>query len=234
MKQHYQDIYDLHPHRYDRLVACEDPAGALLATLRRVCVPAGATIVEAGAGTGRVTRLLAPSARRIYAFDGAPAMLRVARQRLVGDGLRNVHLAVADHRRLPLRSGGADLAVEGWAFGHLLDAPEGWQVAVDAALGELRRSVRPGGSVVLIETLGTGAVEPAAPSAALATLYGYLEDLGFVGTWCRTDYEFRSVEEAEGLVRFFFGAPLAEQVLASGSTTLPECTGVWSLRVPGL
>ncbi len=231
MKQHYHDIYSRKAALYDRLVTCEDARAELARSLAGLCVGGDTTVVETGAGTGRVTRLLASRARRIYAFDRAPTMLAVARARTAQAGMDNIRLAVADHRHLPVRSNVAELAVEGWAFGHLLDAPEGWRHAVGRAVAELERAVRPGGRVVLVETLGTGSEQPSPPSEALARLYEHLRELGFQQRWCRTDYRFASLAEATELVGFFFGAELAAWVQARGLCTVPECTGLWERRV---
>ncbi|OFZ80526.1 MAG: hypothetical protein A2603_13150 [Bdellovibrionales bacterium RIFOXYD1_FULL_55_31] len=43
----------------------------------------------------------------------------------------------------------------------------------------------------------------------------------------RTDYQFKDIEEAITLTRFFFGEAMADKVKTNRSTVLPECTGVW-------
>ncbi len=223
MKAHYSDIYDNEAARYDALVSREDHAGNLLPALQCLASLAGATVVEMGAGTGRLTALLAPEAGHVVAFDGAAAMVEQASSRGLG---AHVSFAVADHRALPVEDDFADLVLEGWAFGHLLD--EGLHAAA-AALDEAERVVRPGGVVVLVETLGTGRTEPAPPSPALAEFFAWLESTrGYRRSWVRTDYRFDSVDEAEALCRFFFGDRLADQVVAAGSPVVPECTGLWS------
>lgn len=61
----------------------------------------GGLVLELGAGSGRATAFLARSARRVVAFDLAPEMVAVARQRLAEAS--NVSLLVADMREAPLR-----------------------------------------------------------------------------------------------------------------------------------
>lgn len=227
MKARYADIYRDEAARYDALVSCEDHEGRLLPALRGVARLEGATVVEMGAGTGRLTALVAPEACRVVALDRAHAMLRRAAARELGG---HVSFAVADHRALPLPAACADVVIEGWAFGHLLD--EGLHAAA-AATDEAERVSRPGGVVVLLETLGTGRTEPAPPSPALARFFEWLESArGYRRRWVRTDYRFESVAEAVASCRFFFGDRLAEQVAASGSPIVPECTGLWSRRAP--
>mgnify|MGYP006294631853 CR=1 FL=1 len=231
----YQHIYRTQADRYDRLVAREDCQGHLWPALTRVQPFAGRTVVELGAGTGRLTALLAPVARTVYAFDISAHMLHNARQRLslLGRlsraGRRNHHLAVADNRRLPLADGLADVTLAGWSLGHFTAwCPETWRPEIGAALAEMRRVTRPGGTLVLIETLGTGHTTPCPPSAGLAEFYRLLEqEWGWTATWVRTDYCFESLAEAETLTRFFFGDAPAERVVQEGWVVLPECTGIW-------
>jgi hypothetical protein len=57
-----------------------------------------------------------------------------------------------------------------------------------------------------------------------------LPKAGFV-VRVRSDYHFQSLDEALHLSRFFFGEELAQQVAHNKSTFLPECTGIWWVRV---
>ena len=223
----FREIYTHHADLYERLVAREDYEGRLLPAIAAICPLHGREVVEFGAGTGRVTALLAPHVHAICAFDASHHMLSVAAQRL--RGMVNVWLAVADNRALPLPPAAADVAVEGWSFGHATDwHPDRWQAHIEEALAEMRRVLRPGGMMILIETLGTGCESPQPPSERLAALYAWLEGaLGFSHTWVRTDYRFASPQEAEELVRFFFGDDLADRVARQRLTLLPECTGIW-------
>jgi ubiquinone/menaquinone biosynthesis C-methylase UbiE len=226
---HFQLIYALHADRYEALVAREDYQGNLLPALAAICPLEGARVVEMGAGTGRMTRLLAPAARSILAMDASPHMLAQAAALIRRDGSSNVSLAVADNRRLPVGDGVADVSLQGWSFGHFTDwFPDTWQAEIGQAVDEMLRVLRPGGMAILLETLGTGSETPAPPTPGLADYYAYLErERGFSATWLRTDYRFVSLAEAESLVRFFFGDELADRVVREEWVILPECTGLW-------
>ena len=92
-------IYQSEADRYDRLISRDDWEGNLSVAMERVRPADGLDIVELGAGTGRLTRLLVSSARRIVAFDAAAAMLDAAHDRLAAEGtIDRVALHVADHR----------------------------------------------------------------------------------------------------------------------------------------
>jgi ubiquinone/menaquinone biosynthesis C-methylase UbiE len=229
-----REIYRHYPDQYDALVSREDHSGQLLKALRQLVRLEEADEVEFGAGTGRVTALLAPLVRSLRAFDLEPAMLDVARRKLSELTLRNWQIDVADNARLPVADDSADVSIAAWSYGHqTVWHPGSWREPIEAAIGEMRRVLRPGGTAIVIETLGTGHREPFAPPPELARYYALLtEEHHFERTWIRTDYQFPSASEGERLVRFFFGDELADAYVASESASLPECTGLWCWKKP--
>ncbi|HEX2906369.1 MAG TPA: class I SAM-dependent methyltransferase [Phototrophicaceae bacterium] len=229
MTDHFQQIYAHHADQYEALVAREDYQGNILAALQKIRPLAGLDVVEFGAGTGRLTGLLAPLVKSIRAFDASEHMLDIATDKLQTLNLNNWQTGVADNCYLPVANASADVAIEGWSFGHATGwYPETWKDEVGAALAEMQRVLRPGGTAILLETQTTGSETPQPPNAALADLYAWWEqEHGFSATWIRTDYRFESLEEAERLSRFFFGDDLAATVVQKNWVILPECTGLW-------
>ncbi|MDE0610391.1 MAG: methyltransferase domain-containing protein [Anaerolineaceae bacterium] len=227
-----RQIYASEAARYERLVAAEDWRGRLLPAIADVVPLAGALVVEAGAGTGRLTRLLSPCVRQVHAFDRSGHMLRHARGLLQRECRGNWSLAIADNQDLPLGNRCADIAIAGWNYGHsTVWNNRGWRVEVDRALGEMLRVLRPGGTAIILETLGTGSKMPRPPTENLAAYYRWLEtERGFARRWLRTDYRFGSRQEARELLGFFFGEEFASQAPLSASCVLPECTGLWWRR----
>ena len=226
------EIYARHGDRYQRLVSREDHEGNIPAAIREILPPEGLDVVDLGAGTGRLSCLLAPAARSIRALDTSPNMLKVAAARLARRSHHNWTVAVADHRNLPLADRTADLVVSGWSLCYtVLDHPGAGRGELDRALAEIRRVLRPGGAIIVFETLGTGYETPHAPEE-LRRYFAYLEDEGFAFRWIRTDYRFESVAEAEALTSFFFGKSPIERLISTDPVILPECTGVWSLEIP--
>jgi ubiquinone/menaquinone biosynthesis C-methylase UbiE len=220
-----REVYRSHAEQYDELVRCEDRDGNLLRAIQERVALSGCDVIEFGAGTGRVTRLLAPHVRSIRAFDQAPAMLEVARARL---SQGNVRFELADSNAVPVADACAQLAIAGWSYGHQTVWDEqAWREPIERAVREMLRVLAPAGTAIVIETLGTGHVTPFDPPPALAAYYALLEDtFGFTRSWIRTDYEFASADDAERLVGFFFGAEAARAL--GGKRTLPECTGLWT------
>lgn len=228
-----KDIYNEHAAEYDLLVSREDYEGNILKALQEIRPLNGLDVVEMGAGTGRLTRLLAPFVKSIHAYDISPHMLDKARANLEPLGLNNWTLEVGDNFDLPAKDANADLSIAGWSFGHAtVWNNQGWRGDVEKALGEMKRVLKPGGTAVILETMGTGSETPNPPTPTLADYYAYLEnEHGFSYRWIRTDYQFGSLDEAVYLAGFFFGEDMAGAVEQNQWVILPECTGIWWVSV---
>ena len=101
-----------------------------------LCIGPGTTVVDVGAGTGKLTRLLAESGARRVAVDPVHAMLHGLIRAAPG-----VPAVGGRAEALPLRNGSADAATVAQAF-HWFEGP--------TALREIRRILRPGGGLGLI------------------------------------------------------------------------------------
>ena len=74
----------MHRDAYDALIEREDYQGYVRPMLAQVPPLESARVVEFGAGSGRLTRLLAPLVQRIRAYDASTHMLSVAELHLLG------------------------------------------------------------------------------------------------------------------------------------------------------
>ncbi len=98
-------------------------------------------IGDLGCGTGHLTRLLAPFARRVTAIDRSPAMLEIARKRL--SDCDNVDVREADLGSLPIETGRLDLAIVSLVLHYVVD--------LDRTLSEVHRVLRPGGRILILD-----------------------------------------------------------------------------------
>lgn len=95
-----------------------------------------ATVLELGAGTGKLTELLVAGGHRVIATDPLPEMLTLLKARVPG-----VHTVAATAEAVPLPSRCIDVIVCAQSF-HWFDH--------DLALAEMARVLRPGGYLALV------------------------------------------------------------------------------------
>jgi len=123
-----------------------DQAGSLAHLLHcDTRYPAGARVLECGCGTGAQTALLAAASpcAHFLSADVSAASLEQARARVEAAGCRNVSFGMADVFHLPFRGASFDHVFVCFLLEHLADPQR--------ALRRLRRVLRPGGSITVIE-----------------------------------------------------------------------------------
>ena len=227
-----KQIYQTEAEQYQALVGREDYENHLLPAILEIDPLDDKDVLELGAGTGRVSCLIAPKARSLVASDISHHMLTLGKQRLNTTGSNNLSFSLESHWALPFKNHSADIIIAGWSFCYAaLDAGEAWQSALEKGLKEVWRVLRPGGKLILIDSLGTGFETPHTPEV-LVEYVNYLNSHGFESNWVRTDYRFTDLEEANMLTSFFFGdAPMPMWETPQG-VIVPECTGLWWKNKP--
>lgn len=108
----------------------------------------GMHVLDAGCGSGIVTRYLAEKfpLARASGVDVSPQ--RIKQAALAARGLNNIEFAAADLASLPFASATFDVIVCRYVFQHLSDA------ARARAIKEFFRVLKPGGTLLLIDTDG--------------------------------------------------------------------------------
>ena len=114
---------------------------SLLALLDSLSFADDASAVEIGPGDGAFLPELARRFQQVSALDNSPAMLDLARQRCLDEGLENVQLALADALGEDVLS--ADCVVLNMVLHHFAAPAE--------AIKQLARRVKPGGSLLITE-----------------------------------------------------------------------------------
>lgn len=229
---HFRNVYTNQAAAYHELIVAEDADGHLLPALQAIAPLAGARVLDLGSGSGRIPLLLQGLDCEIIASDlHGPMLAEQQRQMRLANG--NWSVVQADGRQTPFVSGWADVVTAGWAFGHLVGwHPDDWQQHAGRAIAQMQRTAKRDGTLIIMETLGTGVLRPAPPTGALDAYYAWLEnEHGFVRTTVATDYDFGSVDRAAELCSFFFGEELAARVRTNGWSRVPEFTGVWGKRI---
>lgn len=230
----HSEIYQKHTVDYDLLRSRMDHKKNIINQLTAITTFEKKNIVEFAAGTGTLTRIIAPFAKSIKAFDLSAEMLKMNKEKTIAAGYANCDFAVADNREIPTPDNVADIVMEGWSLGYIVAAAgENWQLEIEKVLSEMERVLISGGTIFILATLGTGAHKPQPPNKLLENLYNFLEhEKGFLVTpWFKTDYMFESIEEAERLVSFFWSDSFGDYVKEKQLQLLPECTAIWYKRI---
>ncbi|HWJ81655.1 MAG TPA: class I SAM-dependent methyltransferase [Nocardioides sp.] len=109
---------------------------------QRVCAGLSGEVVEIGFGSGLNVPFYPPEVRRVAAIEPADLGWRLARDRVAASPVP-VERAGLDGQRLPFDDDTFDCAVSTWTLCTIPD--------VAAALGEVRRVLRPGGTLHFVE-----------------------------------------------------------------------------------
>lgn len=112
----------------------------------RVATKPDARVIDVGCGAGHASFAVAPSASEVVAYDLTAEMLDIVRRTAAERGLANVTTAQGFAEELPFAGGHFDWAISRTSAHHWHNVP--------AALKEMRRVLKPGGRVLMIDTAG--------------------------------------------------------------------------------
>jgi SAM-dependent methyltransferase len=118
--------------------------------------------LEVACGPGILSRVLAPHARQVHGVDLTPAMIEVARREAAAAGAGNVTFELGDATALNLPAATFDGAIARYAIHHV--------PAPSRLFAELVRVVRPGGRVILADTVADTDADAAAWSEEIERL----------------------------------------------------------------
>ena len=114
-------------------------------------LPSAATVLDLGAGTGKLTRLLVAAFGRVLAVEPADAM-----RGLLVKLCRQAEALAGSAEQIPLPDGSVDAVFVAQAF-HTFDD--------ERALSEIARVLRPGGALVLMWNVPAGPWQPSTAAA---------------------------------------------------------------------
>jgi SAM-dependent methyltransferase len=134
------------------------PPDAVAWLVRELGIAGGSTVVDLGAGTGKLTALLPPIGARLIAVEPVAAM----RDRLRAS-LPTVAIVAGIAEAIPLSDGSVDAVAAAQAF-HWFDG--------ERALAEIRRVLRPGGALGLMWNMRDRSSPWVRELSALVDAYG--------------------------------------------------------------
>lgn len=102
-------------------------------------------VLDVGTGTGHTALALAPTAREVIALDITTPMLEAAKRLASERHVTNIRFEVGDAQALPYTSESIDLVVCRKAAHHFYQVPQ--------AVREWARVVKPGGKVLLVDSI---------------------------------------------------------------------------------
>ena len=109
--------------------------------------PRPARALDLGTGAGHLAYALAEVVPEVIAFDASESMLDVVRRTASERGLDGLQVQAGDVHRLPFADASFDLVATRYSAHHWVD--------LVAAMSELRRVLRAGGHVLVIDLEGT-------------------------------------------------------------------------------
>lgn len=133
---------DAQAGEYDRRIARGVQLIETEAIIHRLRLASGQVVLDAGAGTGKLTHAAAAAGATVVAVDFSVQSLLVNRERARADW--RIYLLAADLRRLPVRPASCDRVISAQVIEHLPTAEDRAQ-----AVALMSRALKPGGRMVL-------------------------------------------------------------------------------------
>ncbi|MEC5388005.1 class I SAM-dependent methyltransferase [Uliginosibacterium sp. H3] len=150
MSTHSQAIQDqFGPQAQAYLASAVHAAGADLQRAREIvsaAIPPKVQALDVGCGAGHLSFALAPALSEVIAFDPSAAMLDAVKAGAAERGLQNIATQQGSAEALPFADASFCVAATRYSTHHWLQ--------LEAALQEMRRVVRPGGHVLVIDVEG--------------------------------------------------------------------------------
>ncbi len=150
MKTHLQtnlDQYATQAQAYlDSAVHAQGPDLTKAQALVAQSIPAHGQALDVGCGAGHLSFALAPHLARILALDPSSPMLDTVRQAALAKGLAHIETVQASAQSLPFADASFDLVCSRYSAHH-------WTHLVPA-LKDMRRVLKPGGRLLLIDVQG--------------------------------------------------------------------------------
>jgi SAM-dependent methyltransferase len=220
--QRQADLYELENRALD-------PDGLVLAGMRALAPWAGRTLVDLGCGSGYWLPGYAGDAGLVIGIEPDPELLALAAGR---DSRVRVLLGSAEH--IPLADASVDVVHARFAYF--------WPPGCDAGLAEVRRVLKPGGALVVVDNDHRRGEFAGLLRAAANTALGQADatdawwaERGAKRTEIMSRWRFAARADLEAVLRLEFPRPVADRWLAEHPAALGLSYGyvLFAVRVPG-
>ena len=213
----HAELYDSEAEKFDDISLHEDTAGKLRQFLLEHFSFDGKTVLEAGAGAGRITDYYVDRAERVVVTDAYESMVSMLEQKYAGED--KVTAALCDHRQLISRFPEPfDVFISAFSFNYAFDPSVG---DYDAFLD---RILPPAGQHIIIECCGFYEEFDYLPPESVR--YVQALEKRFHKTVLRTEFVFSSPEQAVAAAKVLF-SPIAERVRQEDRAVIPEMIYVY-------
>ncbi len=164
MGRRHEKNWDRHVEDLERLAQGEAFLSLRDLILERARLRESERVLDIGSGTGLLTLAAAPRVSYVYALDASLAMCARLEDKLRRSGLTNVEVLVNTATELPLERSSVDVVVSNYCFHHMNDEEK------MQALWHVKRVLRPGGRVVLVDMMFRVGIARRRDRAVLALL----------------------------------------------------------------
>ena len=212
MQTAHAALYDKEAEVFDDISAHEDPAGRLCSFLLDSFDFNGKSVLEAGAGAGRITDYYVERAKSIVVTDAYDSMVSILRKKY--EGLEKVTAELCDHRQLRSRFEETyDIFISAFSFNYAFDSSVG---DYDAFLEKILPSAK---HHIIIECCGFYEEYDYLPPENIR----YVEALEkrFEREEILTEFVFSSPKQAVEAAKVLF-SPIAERVKQQNQPVIPE------------
>ena len=213
----HAELYNSDAALFDDISLHEDTAGKLRQFLLEHFSFDGKSVLEAGAGAGRITDYYVQRARRVVVTDAYESMVNLLKQKYAG--LDKVEALLCDHRQLRSRiSEPFDVFLSAFSFNYAFDPSVG---DYDAFLEQI---LPPAKQHVIIECCGFYESFDYLPPESIR--YVHALEKRFQKTVLPTEFVFSSPEQAVAAAKVLF-SPIAERVRQQNRAVIPEMIHVY-------
>ena len=213
----HAELYDSEAALFDDISLHEDTTGKLRQFLLERFSFDDKSVLEAGAGTGRITDYYVDQAKRVVVTDAYESMVNILKQKYAG--VDKVTAALCDHRQLRSRFPEPfDVFLSAFSFNYAFDPSVG---DYDAFLEQI---LPPAKQHIIIECCGFYEEFDYLPPESIR--YVHALENRFQKTVLPTEFVFSSPQQAIAAAKVLF-SPIAERVRQQNRAVIPEMIHIY-------